>query len=331
MGTVVHNRPLAKCHLTAVVHLISEWDTLPPMCTPPAKLYKYFATTRSGIFDNWLIRFTQPDALNDPFEMKPHIAGFGSPEDELAAATDRWEEHARERYAELVEQYGNRVSFADFRARIEKDRASMIQKAIAELPKHHTEMAVTINKLLNDNVGVLSLCSHPDSLLMWPHYGDSHRGFVVEFDTSSPFFRQERPPEHIDTSEEEAGHFAEEYGRLRAVTYSSERPSVAATKLSFDSLLTKGLDWKYEDEWRMLMPLQYADENEASDDLGFPICLFKIPPSAITKVIVGCAAAPELIARALSIRDRVDTRHVSIEKARVDERHFQLHFDQFEC
>jgi hypothetical protein len=258
--------------------------------------------------------------------MKPHIAGFGTPEEELAVATDRWEEHAHEQYADLVEQYGNRLSFADFRAGIKRDRAPMIQKAVAEIPKRRAEIAGTINKLLNESVGVLSLCSHPDSLLMWPHYGDSHRGFVVEFDTSSPFFSQERPPEHIDASEEEAIQFAEEYGMLRIVTYNSERPSVVATKLSFDLLLTKGLDWKYEDEWRMLMPLQYADEKGASDNLGFPVYLFKIPPRAITKVIVGCAAAPKLLARALSIRDRVDTQHVTIEKAQVDERHFQLHF-----
>lgn len=309
------------------MHLISEWDTLAPMKTPPAKLYKYFAPARSGILDNWLIRFTQPGSLNDPFEMKPHISGFGTPEEELAVATGRWEEHARERYAELVERYGNRVSFADFRAGIEKDRAVMIQKAVAKIPNHHAEMASRINKLINDSVGVLSLCSYPYSLLMWPHYADSHRGFVVEFDTSSPFFSQERPPEHVNASEEEAIQFAEEYGRLRAVTYSSERPSVAATKLSFNLLLTKGLDWEYEDEWRMLMPLQYADKKEASDDLGYPVCLFKIPPRAITKVIVGCAADPELLARAVSIRDRVDTQHVAIKKARVDERQFQLHFD----
>jgi hypothetical protein len=42
----------------------------------PAVLYKYMPAERNTIFDNWLIRFTQPRALNDPFEMRPHIAGY---------------------------------------------------------------------------------------------------------------------------------------------------------------------------------------------------------------------------------------------------------------
>jgi|SRR5580658_5344823 hypothetical protein len=38
--------------------------------------------------------------------------------------------------------------------------------------------------------GVLCLSEAPANLLMWAHYADSHRGFVVEFDPASPFFCQ---------------------------------------------------------------------------------------------------------------------------------------------
>lgn len=29
---------------------------------------------RSSFFTNWMIRFSQPSVLNDPFELKPHIS-----------------------------------------------------------------------------------------------------------------------------------------------------------------------------------------------------------------------------------------------------------------
>ena len=37
-------------------------------------LYKYVTAERVSVLRNGLVRFTQPQALNDPFEIKPNIA-----------------------------------------------------------------------------------------------------------------------------------------------------------------------------------------------------------------------------------------------------------------
>lgn len=37
----------------------------------PKRLYKYLIPDRTDILNNNLIRFTQPSALNDPFELNP--------------------------------------------------------------------------------------------------------------------------------------------------------------------------------------------------------------------------------------------------------------------
>ena len=42
--------------------------------------YKYVPAERIDILRNRLIRFTQPLALNDPFEAKPHFYELGSKE-----------------------------------------------------------------------------------------------------------------------------------------------------------------------------------------------------------------------------------------------------------
>lgn len=301
------------------------------MDTLPSKLYKYFAPDRSGIFNDWLIRFTQHSALNDPFEMRPHISDFGTAEDNFSSAAERSEKHARQNYKELVKQYGSRISEADFLARVEKNSSTSIHKATATIPKLIPEMARKIDETLNNDIGALSLCTHPANLLMWAHYGNSHRGFVIEFDTASPFFIQERPPKHVEANEEDTAQFAEEYGRLRVVSYSNERPTTVVTEMSFDLLLTKGLDWKYENEWRMLMPLKYADvKTDKPDKSNHPVYLFKIPPKAVTKIILGCAADSKLVAHALTLKSKVDTQHIVIERAQVDERHFQLNFENVE-
>jgi hypothetical protein len=296
------------------------------MDTPPPRLYKYMNPDRQGILDNWLIRFTQPKALNDPFEMRLHIAGYGTHDEVLQIAARRWELHVRERYDDLVREHGPRITFDEFRARIEPERTAMIETAMARASEHNAEMARRIDDLMNTSIGVLSLCEHPDSLLMWPHYGDSHRGFVIEFDTASPFFNQTRPPPHVTVTDEAAAAFAEEHGRLRRITYQVARPSVVVTRLTFDLILTKGEEWRYEGEWRMLMPLEYANETRPTHQ-GFPVHLFAVPPSAVTKVMLGANADDALLAHALQLRSRTETRHIVIEKGRIDEERYQLHFE----
>lgn len=295
----------------------------------PAVLYKYMPAERSTIFDNWLIRFTQPKALNDPFEMRPHIAGYSTPEEVREIASRRWEEYARERYDAMARErigHGEPVPFEVFRARIEHHRTPQIEAALLRAPEYNAAMAARIDELMNTSIGVLSLCEHADSLLMWPHYGDSHRGFVIEFDTSAAFFHQATPPAHVNASAEEAAQFAEEYGRLRYIRYREERPSVVVTDMPFDTIMTKGKAWEYEGEWRMLMPPDYADV-KLPPHQGWPVCLFAVPPSSVKTILLGCNADSALLASALTLRARPETQHIGIAKARVDEQHFRLRFE----
>jgi hypothetical protein len=273
-----------------------------------------------------LIRFTQPKALNDPFEMRPHIAGYGTAEELHKIATRRWDEDVRQSYDDLVGKYGPKMTLEEFKALTDPSRESAIEKAKSQAPEYNLIMGWQIDKLLNESVGVLSLCEHPKNLLMWPHYADSHRGFVIEFDTSSPFFNQTSPPAHVEFSAEETAMFVEEYGRLRKISYKSARPSQVVTALSFDVIMTKSEDWKYEGEWRMLMPPQYANSTLPTDR-GAPLCLFAVPPNAITKIMLGVNADETLHSQALQLRDQANTQHIVIEKGRIDEERFLLHFE----
>jgi len=299
-------------------------------CALPAVLFKYMSANRQSIFDDWLFRFTQPKALNDPFEMQPHISGYSTPKELRRLASKDFEKYARERYTAMVlERAGHAeiMPFEIFRARIEPHRNAQIEAACSRAPEHNAAMAEQINELMNKNIGVFSLCEHADSLLMWAHYGDSHRGFAIEFDTSTAFFHQTTPPAHVKASPEEAAGFAEEHGRLRRIRYREERPSVVVTDMTFDTIMTKGKDWEYEGEWRMLMPLDYADFMmwPVKD---WPIFLFAVPPSAVKTIILGCNANTDLIARALTLRAHLETKHIRITKAFVDAQNYLLNFEE---
>lgn len=114
---------------------------------------------------------------------------------------------------------------------------------------------------------------------------------------------------------------------LRKVDYSIERPRVDGDDVSFADFLTKSKEWCDESEWRVLLPLNWADEVaiKGAEDIH----LFSLPPSAVKRAVLGCKAdgwvevkVQEALAR------NPGARHIELFRARVDEEHFQLHFDK---
>lgn len=296
----------------------------------PSELYKYMPVARSSFFFDRLIRFTQPSALNDPFEMRPHITGYGSDAEMFEIANRRWEESVRKEFELFCSNRDKSlkpVDFETYRERLESSRLKEVQAALTRAPEYNSKMVEHINQMIEINVGVLSLCERPDIGLMWSHYGESHFGFAVEFDTSASFFNQLTPPAHVTATIEDTEAFTREYGRLRFVDYRADRPSVSVTEMSFDILMTKGIDWAYEREWRMLMPPIYANVC-AQDNKGMPIHLFEIPANAIKAVLLGCNSEQDLIDKAIALKNHAETEHIQIKKAKVDERLFQINFEE---
>lgn len=91
----------------------------------------------------------------------------------------------------------------------------------------------------------------PYSMLMWSHYAKYHQGFCIEYET----------PEYSDDN-------ADIYHNLFPVIYTDTRTPLTELSLSWNStgtltnenlwdfykycLLSKSLDWKYQQEWRLI-------------------------------------------------------------------------------
>ena len=234
-------------------------------------LYKYLHPDRTDVLRNQCIRFSSPAALNDPFELKPHFAALATPEYAAAELRRALPRVLAEELAQLPAELRALLPTEALQALLEAQLPS-IQKNLAGasaqmMPLLQEKMARKLEELL----GVLCLSESPNSLLMWAHYADSHRGFVVEFDETSPFFDR-RVNEN------------DELRHLSKVTYSSRRPSLTLSEVEDGSaFLMKGVEWEYEVEWRMIAPL--ADASHVVGTGPEAVHLFSFPAEAVASVI----------------------------------------------
>ena len=223
-------------------------------------VYKYLHPNRMDVLANSSIRFTQPAALNDPFETLPDFTAYRESIRESITAK-RLPQHR-----EVLDQLG-----------VNDDMIT--DAALANL-----------GVLLSRHFGMLSLSRRRDHILMWSHYADSHKGFVIGFDSEDPFFSPST---------------GKAYGGLRAVDYSETR-----ALLPFDGLMnlataereawneriffTKSIEWRYEEEMRVLAPPDRANRRIAVDT-GIDICLFAFQPTAIREIIAGAKCSEDLL------------------------------------
>lgn len=216
-------------------------------------VYKYLHPDRVDVLKNGMLRFSQPAALNDPFEVRPNL--------------------------ELVRQ-----DFAYLRRSLAPPGLPPSDEDMKFVDDSVTEFFGQWNENNVSNLGILSLSSNRNNHLMWAHYCDSHRGFVVGFEMEHPFFLSA-------------------YGRkgvLHHVRYADERPIFPApsdpnAEMFFrlnKGVLTKSTHWSYENELRMCADTGAADGTGVAPN-GQELYLIKFPPEILREVIFGFRLLPD--------------------------------------
>lgn len=222
----------------------------------PLYFYKFVSFARKDILENGLIRFAPIGSFNDPFELEPTITPYSTQflqyvselsEEELKGLkfTDADYEYSEER-VEQVEHYK------------EKYRAEIGKYGVLSLSSN-----MEINQLLT--VSMPEKIDPRTNILMWSHYADSHKGFVIEF-----------RPDFIDGI------------KLEQVEYCANRNYLTfedIDKNRFDRIFfKKSSEWKYEQEYRAVLPLDNASEIQDGK-----IHLYKINKASINSITFGCA------------------------------------------
>lgn len=262
-----------------------------------------------------LIRFTQPSALNDPFELQPVFRKIFS-ENEL-------KDMFRLDFNFLEEALNKQLSKFPPKTRKQKIRQLILQAKknpqilqgemdkIAPLIKNElSNYTPKVNKIFSDGlqtVGILSLSEKLDHPLLWAHYADSHRGFTIEFKTDHEFFNRRRSDK-------------DEFFYLRQVRYvnnSSKSDMTLSEAHGDDILATKDMTWEYEAEWRIIVPL--ASANKTLEETDNKIHLYSVPLSSISSIIVGARASSLLYEELRTILlSAPDYEHISLKKVRLN-------------
>ncbi|WP_196251170.1 DUF2971 domain-containing protein [Pseudomonas fluorescens] len=239
-------------------------------------VYKYLDASRVSFLSDGLIRFSQPGALNDPYECLPAL-----PEELVQQGVAAFKASVEREYAPL--------SGDDRTTR--RLKAAQLKVAMRSAAKKTKDTSVFIRKMffdktnekMNSGLGILSLSRRWNSALMWSHYTSSYAGFCVGFKKDHPFF--EGVPDR-------SGHKFP----LNPVRYSNERMIVHGRKFtpheSVAVVLTKSEDWKYEEEERLVSMLEVA--SEIKEMKPYNVHLFKVPLDCISELIVGQRADTSL-------------------------------------
>jgi hypothetical protein len=286
-------------------------------------LYKYLVPGRFDVLQNARIRFSQHMALNDPFEMKPYFDGLASDLSLKQFFNASWEAYGEEALKRFNGLIPDVLKDEHYKSTMEQSRHENPANDLL-LDTHKEKMPELRNVIftsLNNGIGVLCLTEEPGNLIMWAHYANNYKGFVVEFDDKHEFFHEK------DSS-------MSELGQIRSVNYSRDRPNhVSFTDLSAAEIFFfKSDDWAYEKEWRMLKPLPVEDANKVYRDAdGQPVYLFSFPPECVTGVIFGSRMPCDVRNRFLEFLS-TDTRYSDVKpyQAILDEKKFRLNIEPVE-
>jgi len=221
-------------------------------CFAPASLYKYYPDTQLCLdnIKNNKMWYSAPINFNDVFDCDIAIDEKKVFEEALKLFPDK-----------RGVRPGSKI-WKDFRKTM-KQQLKDLQSKIVEL---------------RNTTGVSCLTEADDSLLMWAHYANNHRGICVEYDLME-----------INS----VLNFT-----AIPVVYSKERscfnffdPSSIekdTLKLFIHSLTSKSPEWDYEKEWRIIRDKAACSFHWNADKKG--ALLDMIQPRSIT---LGCMAQPE--------------------------------------
>lgn len=262
--------------------------------TQPLFFYKFVSIARKDILTNGMIRFAPIGSFNDPFELEPSITPCSKKFLEyINEMPEREFNEIRMTKADYVYSAERAESMEYYR---EKYRAEVGKYGILSLSS-------------NDTINQLLTVSKPDrndprtNILMWSHYADSHKGFVIEF----------------------RADFVEGV-KLEKVEYSDIRDVVTFEDIdenNFDKIFfKKSSEWKYEQEYRAVLPLSSASEIH---DERFH--LYKINKSSINSITFGCAMSEEEKNTVMDIvKKDPEFKGVKMQHACLDEKGFFLSF-----
>jgi len=275
-------------------------------------IYKYCDGRGVEILRNLVLKVTPPNQFNDPFEFTPHIVC--SNVRRTAKRLVKEKDAIRELYWDSVRDGQFKGNFRQFRKMHRQYRPDLVKLAETAIPATLAALQARLLDQISTAFGVLCMSKKRNSLLMWGHYCDKHRGIVIGFDDSNPIFK------------EGPGLRPVKYVRARVqIDERARDQSVEWFKSKDDLIFAKNDEWAYEQELRQLFLLSSLTKRPLDD--GTPGYFRPISPLAVLSVTLGARCSPELANKVRLILQSQHFSNVRLDRAFLHESDFALRFE----
>jgi hypothetical protein len=216
-------------------------------------IYKYFPPSSAKlVFRHRALVFTPPKYFNDPFDLRPAL---DLPDELSKFVFLKWTREDMAKRANPSLDDPMEISRSGIEMHKDKER---INEAI-------TIETDRVRSIFDSSFGICCFTKVRDNPLMWSHYADSHKGFVLQFDLFHPSFKN--------------------MGTIHRVIYSQKRPLfMYKTQEHLSALYTKAKDWKYEKEYRLIVDLPRCSKMRYKDGERY---IQKFPVSIVKAAYLG--------------------------------------------
>jgi len=250
----------------------------------PKRIYKYRCDTdhaRANLKAN-TVWMASPESYNDPYD-----SSFVFPLETLKNLLEL-------ALARKLKEAGHDVGM------------EVIRNKAASGIRHIAEATVSQFAAFRKFAKVCSFSERNDSLLMWSHYANHHKGFCIEYNievlSAGDFFRKNLYPVFYSEQFYDLGSFIQSLAGPSREDFRSMIPLLA--------MLHKFEGWKYEEEWRLV-----DEKDRIADDYS----RVSPPPS---RVFLGARFDLSAGSKLLAIsRDR----NIAVSQMRLGDDRFVLH------
>jgi hypothetical protein len=234
----------------------------------PSHFYKFTSATRAiEILITKQLWFSSPENFNDPFDCNIHLIDFEPNDEQIKMIINEKVAGNRKKRREEIKK--------------NKQNAYRIRNQFAEQSDEITQKS-----------GICCFSEKNDNILLWAHYGDSHKGVCLKFSSEiSEIGTMTRMVEYKDS--------------LKRASFFNEQG-----KSILHLFFTKAADWKYENENRIVRML----ENGKTE--------FKI--EYLTEIIFGCKTHKSVIAKVKKTISDLNIVHIKFRQAKQIKSSFKL-------
>lgn len=245
-------------------------------------LFKYLPSDRIDVIENLSIRFSQLSSFNDYNEtlhstnieeaLDKKIEEYRKKIQSLHKKVPKKEREKKKNkkiYKAIMSDFNNEAHYAKLKAINEK-----------------TKNVTSLSKLLDTEIGILSLSKKNNIDSMWGHYASSFTGYVIGFDSNHDFFHKENSLGNKTSPVE--------------VIYTDVKPLIdpKSNSIHQDVYRYKTKNWSVEQEVRIARTFSGVNPLKDSnhpilDNFNNKIYLFDLPKDSIKSIYFGINMSKE--------------------------------------